>query len=286
MTARLTIAQAIKKSQMLEKVSDSARIDIEVLLASVLKKNRAYLYTWPEKELTEQENAQFLQWLERRIQGEPVAYITGEKEFWSLSLSVNSSTLIPRPDTELLVETALSLMSDNANPSPTIVDLGTGTGAIALALAQENPHWNIIAVDKQTDACQLAEHNRQKLQLDNVTVVCSDWLQALNTTPVNMVVSNPPYIEYDDPHLIQGDVRFEPHSALTAENNGLADIQVIIEQSSKQLVAGGYLLMEHGYQQAQAVQSLLQQHGYDACFTVNDLAGHPRVTGGQWNQSS
>ena len=284
MSTILSIAQALKSSHLLENVSDSARIDVEVLLAAVLTKDKTFLYTWPEKCLTEEESDQFLQWMQRRLNGEPVAYIVGEKEFWSLNLSVNSSTLIPRPDTELLVETALSLMDDSSNSSPNVIDLGTGTGAIALALATEKPHWNIIAVDNSVDACHLAEHNRQRYQLSNVEVICSHWLQAVNSLAMDMVVSNPPYIEYNDPHLMEGDVRFEPHSALTADDDGLADIETIIAQSSQQLVSGGYVLIEHGYQQNEAVQGLLQRYGYDGCFTVNDLAGHPRVTGGQWNQ--
>lgn len=283
MTESFTIAQALKCSRELEQVSDSARIDSEVLLAAALKKNRTYLYTWPEKKLSDAEAESFIKSLQRRKKGEPIAYIVGEKEFWSLTLSVNSSTLIPRPDTELLVETALSLFTHDSLSSPRkVIDLGTGTGAVALALASEKPQWQIIAADNSQAACDLAIHNRDVNQLSNVDIVLSDWLKSVPHNGIDLIVSNPPYIEKNDPHLQQGDVRFEPHSALTADNNGLADIEIIIAQSCEKLALNGWLLIEHGYQQANVVMALLQRSGYSACFTAKDMAGHPRVTAGQW----
>lgn len=278
----LTIAETLKAHSVLQAISDSARLDVEVLLAAALKKDRTYLYTWPEKIITEDEKTIFDGYLQRRANGEPIAYIVGEKEFWSLNLMVNNSTLIPRPDTEVLVETALSLFAeDDPLCKRKLVDLGTGTGAIALALASEKPQWQVVAVDNDRAACELAEKNRQKHRLSNVTIICSNWLQAVEMPLVDLIVSNPPYVEKNDPHLSQGDVRFEPHSALTANNNGLEDIETIITQSAKQLLPGGWLLLEHGYRQAEAVIALLLAHGYGQCFTANDMSGHPRVTVGQ-----
>jgi release factor glutamine methyltransferase len=282
MTTTFSIAEALKQYILLDFVSDSARLDLEVLLAAVLQKDRSYLYTWPEKCLSTAQNQQFVDYLQRRINGEPIAYIIGEKEFWSLSLSVNSSTLIPRPETELLVETALSLFGqDPESFCRSVIDLGTGTGAIALALASEKPQWNILAVDSNAQACELAEKNRQKHQCDNITVQCSDWFSAIDERSVDIIVSNPPYIDETDPHLTEGDVRFEPRSALTAGNNGLADIDIIAAQSRPYLLPNGWLLIEHGYQQAPAVLAILQQYHYQQCRTMHDMAGHPRITLGQ-----
>ncbi len=278
----ITIKQALQYSQSLAEVSDSPRIDVEVLLCAVLKKDRAYCYTWPEKNLSEAEESQFKQLIERRLNGEPIAYIVGEKEFWSLVLSVDESTLIPRPDTELLVESVLSLYEgDPSSANRTMIDLGTGTGAIALAIASEKKHWQVIAADNSQQACALAEKNRQAHTLDNVTVVCSNWLKDVKPQLVDCIVSNPPYIEKTDVHLNQGDVRFEPHSALVAEKNGLADIEMIAEQAIDYLLPSGWLLIEHGYQQAEDVAAVLTKNHFQQCVTIKDLSNQPRVTMGQ-----
>lgn len=282
-TPPFSIAGNMRQSSLLDVVSDSARLDTEILLAHALDKNRAYLYTWPEKLLSAEQQKTFDQLMQRRVNGEPIAYIIGEKEFWSLPLFVNESTLIPRPDTEVIVETALSLfVDDEPKTKRSVVDLGTGTGAIALALASEKPHWNIIAADNSAAACELAKKNQQRHQLHNMTVLCSDWLAAIDISGVDLIVSNPPYIQENDPHLYQGDVRFEPHSALTAKNNGLADIETISRQARNVLRSSGWLLIEHGYQQAEAVIAILQKNQYISCRTVNDMAGQPRMTMGQW----
>ena len=275
-----TIAQCLAQSASLAAVSDTARLDVEVLLAHALGKNRTYLYTWPETLLSQQEVVQFQHDLLRRQQGEPIAYIVGEKDFWSLTLFVNASTLIPRPETELLVEVALELLNDN--DGATVVDVGTGTGAIALALASEKPRWTITAIDNQVEACTLAERNRQRYQLANVSIRHGSWLIPIQGNKVDLIVSNPPYIDIDDGHLACGDVRFEPRSALVADEHGLADIQQIIQQSTAILLPKGWLLFEHGYQQGEAVQELLQASHFRDCFTRYDVAGQPRVTGGQW----
>ncbi len=194
--------------------SDSARLDTEILLGHILGRSRTWLYTWPEYELADSEQRQFDELLERRKNGEPVAHLTGEREFWSLPLKVNASTLIPRPETELLVETALALCPQEKLRA---LDLGTGTGAIALALASEKPGWRIVAAEKSSDALALAEENRRSLGLDNVQIVQSDWFTNIPPQKFDLIVSNPPYIDAADPHLRKGDVCFEPRSALVAE---------------------------------------------------------------------
>ena len=277
-----TITDNLQQSRYLADVSDSARLDVELLLAKALDKDRTYLYTWPEKTLTAAQQQQFDTYMQERIKGVPIAYVVGEKEFWSLMLSVNHSTLIPRPDTELIVETTLELFVDDApNLQRQVIDLGTGTGAIALALASEKPVWKITAADNNREACDLAEHNRQRHLLNNVTVVCSDWLSSITATEVDVIVSNPPYIAENDPHLLQGDVRYEPRTALTAKNNGLADIEKIVQQSRDILRISGWLLIEHGYQQGDHVLRALQASQYSHCRTIKDLSGQPRATIGQ-----
>ncbi len=273
-----SIAALLRLASRLEGISDSPRLDLEVLLCHVLDKPRSYLFTWPENVLDEKQLVHFSDLLKRRSRGEPIAYLTGEKEFWSLSLEVNATTLIPRPDTELLVETALHLID---KPDARVLDLGTGTGAIALALASERGHWHVIAVDTVPDAVALAEKNRQGLGLDNVRVMRSHWFDAVALQEFDLIVTNPPYIDADDPHLAEGDVRFEPGSALVSGNGGLADIELIICGAKKYLSDGGYLLIEHGYQQARAVRDLFHAEGYHQVVTENDLAGHERVTLGR-----
>ncbi|WP_295803695.1 peptide chain release factor N(5)-glutamine methyltransferase [uncultured Microbulbifer sp.] len=259
--------------------SDSPRLDLEVLLCHLLGKSRAWLYTWPEHELEPEQQAAFDRLFERRIAGEPVAHLTGNREFWSLPLKVNRSTLIPRPDTEVLVEAVLELRPQE---SLRALDLGTGTGAIALALATEKPHWQLLAVDKMPAAVALAEENRQQLGLANVQVRQSDWFDGVPPQHFDVIVSNPPYIDAQDPHLREGDVRFEPRSALVADEQGLADIRQIAAQARSYLAADGLLLVEHGWQQADAVAELLGTRGFEQVQSWRDLGGQQRVTGGQW----
>lgn len=273
-----SVAQCLKKAELLFEHSDSARRDAEVLLCHALGKPRVYLFTWPDKDLNDTELVQFESSLARRQRGEPVAYILGEKEFWSLSLKVNPSTLIPRPDTELLVETALELLPESAR---SLIDLGTGTGAIALALGTERPEWSLLALDKSAEAAALAEENRQALKLENVKVLQSDWFEQVQSTGFHAVISNPPYIDPDDEHLSQGDVRFEPHSALISESEGLSDIQHIVVEAWPRLLEGGWLMLEHGYQQAPRVQELMALQGYGDIHTRKDIAGQPRITLGK-----
>ncbi len=269
-------------TQQFSVVSDSARVDAEVLLSFVAQKNRTWLYTWPERELTASQTRQLQALIKRRLQGEPVAYLTGEREFWSLTLQVSPDTLIPRPDTELLVEIALELFSERSHENLNIIDLGTGTGAIALAIACEQPNWRIVGLDRIPAAVELAQRNKTQLQIPNATFLESDWFSALDKQRFDLIVSNPPYIEQQDPHLEQGDVRFEPRSALVAEDNGLLDIKNIIAQAPDFLVDQGWMLFEHGYQQADVVRNLLSERGFIAVQTRCDLAGLERATLGQW----
>lgn len=263
--------------------SPSARLDAELLLAHVLGKPRSYLRTWPEREPDAAQCAAFAALLERRRAGEPVAYLLGRQGFWSLELEVAPHTLIPRPDTELLVETALALCP--GGPAR-VLDLGTGTGAIALALACERPAWRVLGVDRVAEAVALAERNRARLGLGNARFVESRWFSALAGERFAMIVGNPPYIAADDRHLSEGDVRFEPASALVAGQDGLDDIRLIVDEAPEHLEAGGWLLLEHGYDQAEAVRALFAARGFTAVESRRDLGGHQRITLGQWKEDA
>lgn len=259
--------------------SPTPRLDAELLLAQALGKSRSYLHTWPEHEPAAAQLAGYQAALARRRAGEPVAYILGRQGFWSLELDVARHTLIPRPDTEVLVETALALLP--ATPLQGL-DLGTGTGAIALALACERPAWQMTGVDRVPAAVALAQGNGARLQLTNARFVESCWFSALAGQRFQLIVSNPPYIAAADPHLSQGDVRFEPSSALVAGVDGLDDIRLIIEQAPAHLLGGGWLLLEHGFEQAEAVRELLSRRGFTAVDSRRDLGGHQRISVGQW----
>lgn len=279
----LTIASCLQQSSQLATVSDTPRLDVEIILAHVLQKSRTYLFAWPEKNLTHIEAAFFNQLFSRRLTGEPVAHIVGMREFWSLEFMVNNSTLIPRPDTELLVETVLELFAnDEQNTVRRLLDLGTGTGAIVLALAHEKKSWQCVGVDKELAAVELAEKNRVRLNIANAKIQQSNWFSALSVeTGFDIIVSNPPYIDPQDSHLAHGDVRFEPLSALIADNKGLADLEFIIAQAPVYLMKYGWLLVEHGYDQAQSVRELFQVNGYEKIKTLRDVGGNERVTLGQ-----
>lgn len=258
--------------------SDSPKRDAEILLSFVTGKARTYLLAFGETEIT----AEQLLWLEtlanRREQGEPIAYLVGEREFWSLPLSVSSATLIPRPDTECLVEQALARLP--AMPCR-ILDLGTGTGAVALALATERRDCAVIAVDINADAVALARHNAEKLTIDNVCFLQGSWFEPVSGR-FALIASNPPYIDANDPHLNEGDVRYEPHSVLVAAAEGMADLAAIVSQAPGYLDPGGWLMLEHGWQQANAVQELLKNSGFSAVMTCKDYGNNDRVTLGQW----
>lgn len=259
--------------------SESPRRDAEILLEHVTGKARTYILAFGETLLTAEQEAQLSVLLARRKNGEPVAHLTGEREFWSLPLYVSAATLIPRPDTECLVEQALARLPESACR---ILDLGTGTGAIALALASERPDCQVTAVDVMPDAVALAQRNLARLGFSNVEIMQSSWFSALAQRSFEMIVSNPPYIDERDPHLSQGDVRFEPLTALVAGNEGLADIEQIITTSREHLTPGGWLLLEHGWTQGAAVRALFSAAGYDCVETCRDYGDNDRLTLGKW----
>lgn len=276
----MRIDQAIlwAKSTLVE--SDSALLDAQVLLAFVLGKETVHLMTWPERELTAEQQKQFKGFVNERLVGAPIAHLTGIREFWSLPLKVNNSTLIPRPDTEVLVESVLKVCKIDAELN--ILDLGTGTGAIILALASELPKARCTGVDFSEDAINLANENGVQLKLDDVQFLQSNWFEQVQGK-FDVIVSNPPYIDPDDVHLQMGDVRFEPLSALVADNHGLADIELIAEQALSYLTLGGYLFIEHGYDQRLAVQTILQKLSYSNIETIKDYGGNDRVTMAMFN---
>ena len=257
---------------------DSPKRDAEILLGFVTGKSRSWLVAFDETELLPEQQAQLDALLARRVRGEPVAHLTGEREFWSLPLRVSDATLIPRPDTEVLGEETLARLP--AAPAR-ILDLGTGTGAIALALASERPDCTVLGVDRIAAAVALAQSNAERLGIANATFVLSHWFDALPAARFDVIVSNPPYIDASDQHLSQGDVRFEPLSALVADDAGLADLRLLIACAPQWLTPGGWLLLEHGWQQDAAVRALMQQQGFLQVATVNDYGGNPRVTLGQ-----
>ena len=259
---------------------ESPRADADALLCHLLACRRSYLMTWPERELDADQQATLQAWLDRRLAGEPIAHLIGEREFWSLPLKVSPATLIPRPDTEVLVEQALARLP--AGPCA-LLDLGTGTGAIALALKSERPDADVWAVDRMADAAALARENSAALGLP-IEVRDGSWFEPLGepdrdkTPRFAVIVSNPPYIDGADPHLEQGDVRFEPRSALVADDAGLADIRHIVAHAPAYLLTDGWLLLEHGWDQGGAVRQLLRDGGYREVATVRDYGDNDRVT--------
>ncbi|OEF27421.1 peptide chain release factor N(5)-glutamine methyltransferase [Vibrio rumoiensis] len=261
--------------------SESPSLDAAVLMCHILDKPRSYLLTWPEKELEQEQQSRFDALIAKRASGEPVAYIVGEREFWSLPLEVSTSTLIPRADTERLVELAIDKVSLLDGD---ILDLGTGTGAIALALATEFPKRNVVGIDLQVEAQQLATRNAEKLKITNAHFLQGSWFSPIEASAqFACVVSNPPYIDKMDAHLAQGDVRFEPLTALVAEEKGLADLRYIAEHARHYLLDGGWLLMEHGFEQGKAVRDILQEYGYQQITTEKDYGHNDRVTLGCWS---
>src|SRR3989338_7917445 len=258
--------------------SGSARIEVQCLLQAVLQANRAWLLTHPEHQLDDQQYARYAALFERRLLGEPVAYLLGEREFYGLNFKVSPATLIPRPDTELLVALALQHIPQQGRCR--VLDLGTGSGAIALSIAHARPNAEVVAVDTSTAALEIAQLNAQRLDLKSARFLQGDWFSALHDERFDIVVSNPPYIAAGDAHLARGDVRFEPRSALVSGAEGLDDIRRITAQAKAHLNPDGWLLFEHGYDQAAQVRALLQQAGFTAVFSARDLAGIERVSGG------
>lgn len=268
-------------TRILAESSDSPELDAEILLCLILEKNRSYLRSWPKKQLHAQQRLQYKTLLKKRQQGTPIAYITGQREFWSREFKVSPDVLIPRPDTELLIELALPLIPKDK--SCKLIDLGTGSGAIAVTLATERPYAQIIGTDSSEAALKIAKQNADHYHCRNLRLVQSFWFEQIADNDFDLVISNPPYIAANDPHLQQGDLRFEPHSALVADENGLKDISVIAESACKHLKEGGFLLIEHGYNQQPQVQAIFESFDYANIQTHTDLGGNPRVTVGQWH---
>lgn len=254
------------------------RLEAELLLADILSRPRAYLFSHGDESLTPDQAEAFAALLERRLGGEPIAYLTGTQGFWNLDLAVNSDVLIPRPETELLVELALQRLP--VHGSPRVLDLGTGSGAIALALASERPRAEIVATDESEAALKTARHNALQNGLEQVRFLRSDWFTSLEGC-FDLIISNPPYVAIDDPHLEQGDCRFEPRAALTPGPDALSAYRCIVTQAADYLVPGGWLMFEHGFDQGAALRALLQQEGFAKPESHRDLQGHERVTLGQ-----
>lgn len=275
----ITVKQAQKRAvEALLPSSDTAHMDANILVGYCLQKTRTWLMTWPDAVLTAEQAGELGGYVTRRVKGEPVAYIVGEQEFWSLPLKVNRYTLIPRPETELLVELALEKITKN---NAAVLDLGTGSGAIPLALKSERTNWQVAALDFSQDALDVAKENADRLQLA-VDFIQSDWFEKVPEQLFDLVISNPPYIDGVDKHLAEGDVRFEPDTALVADEQGYGDIRRIGCEASRYLANGGLLMFEHGFEQGAGVRRILKDNQFDEIETIKDLAGLDRVTMGCW----
>ena len=275
-------AQLTAAVRQLQSASGSPRLDAEILLAQVLNKPRSYLYSWPDAQLTEYQHQQFQRLIDKRSKGEPIAYLTGRREFWSLELVVTAATLIPRPETELLV--GLALQHIPVNQPLRIADLGTGSGGIAIAIASERPLAQIIATDSSPQALAIAQQNNNRLLKNSqVTFITSDWFSALKGELFDLIISNPPYIATHSPYLSQGDLRFEPQQALCSGIDGLDAIRHIVTHSPSFLRQGGQLFLEHGFDHADAVQDLMLSAKFTAVASYQDDSAIVRVTHGRRN---
>ncbi|PTQ87224.1 peptide chain release factor N(5)-glutamine methyltransferase [Agitococcus lubricus] len=255
--------------------NEDAALEIELMLCQVLKKSRIFLRTWPDTLLTEAQVTQLDAYLQQREQGVPLAYILGERAFWTLNLSVSPEVLIPRPDTECVVEKVLALAQGK---QWRVADLGTGSGAIALSLAKEHPEWSIVATDLYPQSLAIAKHNAQKNQIRHVEFVQGSWFEPL-TGLFDCIVSNPPYIVANDPHLAQ--LRHEPQRALVADKEGLSDLAHLVQHAADYVVQGGWLVLEHGFDQGAVVRQLMQAAGWIHTMTGQDYGGNDRYTVGQ-----
>ena len=277
MTEPRSIAANLQTAiKLLTDSSDTPRLDAESLLAHALEKSRSHLFAWPEKKIDADQQQHFDRLIEQRRRGHPVAYLIGTREFWSQRLRVSKDTLIPRPETELLVEFAIAHIK--MNPVRQVLDLGTGSGAIALAVASECPGVSVYATDNSPAALSIARHNADALRIDNVSFVLGDWFVGLPPIRFDLIVGNPPYIAERDPHLSRGDVAFEPRNALVGGTDGLDAIRTILATAPGFLQAGGILAVEHGFDQGEAVRAIFHQHGFADVQTQQDLNGLDRIS--------
>ena len=275
----ITVTELILKAEQSINTSESARLDAEILFCDVMQFNRTRIYSHPDQVVPEDKMALFQSLIEQRQQGCPIAHLTGKKEFWSLELAISEDTLIPRPETELLVETALQIIPENA--AFNILDLGTGSGAIAIAIASERPNCKIVATDINTNTLVMAEKNAETHQLQNIQFYLSNWFQNIPSQEFDLIVSNPPYIKQGDENLSLGDVRFESELALVAGIDGMQAINIILENAKHYLAADAYLLIEHGYDQRLLVQEAFLKNDFKQPKTFQDLSGQDRITRGQ-----
>jgi len=266
--------------EQLKPCSDSARLDADIILAFALDIPRTRFITQADTPISDSQFDTIQDLISKRQSGLPVSYVIGTQGFWDLELIVNEHTLIPRPETEQLVEFALAIFPKDKQIS--VIDLGTGTGAIAIAIAKSRPNWHVVACEKSKEALKVARENSEHYQLKNIELIESDWFSAVDSDlSFDLIISNPPYISEQDPHLTQGDVKFEPITALSAGPDGLDDICQIVRSAKEYLNEHGWLIVEHGYDQGEAVKALFAKHGYHTIQQGLDLNGHTRMTYGQ-----
>lgn len=272
----------LNKNSVYQNHNNDFKLESEILLSHVLEKNRVYLHTWPEKIINEKIIKKFLELLEKKAEGIPIAYLIGKQEFFDLELEINENVLIPRPETEILIEQVLQKIPEFK--ALNILDLGTGSGAIALTIAKHRPKTKIYAVDKSELALNVAKNNALKLNIHNVNFILGNWFEPFVNTKIkfDFIVSNPPYIAPDDHHLITETIKFEPQIALVSKDNGLADIKTIIKNSNRYLNKNGHLFLEHGYNQQDDVKRFLEAHNFKNIQTIKDLNGNYRMTFGQF----
>lgn len=271
----MTIVKEMIKniSRQLTMCSETQYLDAEILVGHVLKKSRAELFAYLEIQVTPTQKKQLADYVSRRVAGEPIAYILGEKEFWSLNLTVTPDVLIPRPETEMLVEWILKNLPKDEKLR--VADLGTGSGAIAIAIASERPHWQLVAIDNYKKALKVAKTNSEKHHIHNINFYLGEWCQALAQRNYHAIVGNPPYIPDNDKHLQQ--LKYEPRGALAGGPDGLSAIKTIIEEAKSYITNGGWLLLEHGFDQSQKIIELMQEAHYHQIQGHTDLAGLPRM---------
>lgn len=258
--------------------SPTAKLDAELLLAHALKKPRVYLYTHDTDTLSDDTILRFDELIKERARGMPIAYLVGEREFWSLPFEVTPDVLIPRPETEGIIELVLTFLGSQANCH--VLELGTGTGAISVALAKEKPNWHIYAVEQSEAALEVAKRNIARHDVKNIELIHSNWFTCVPEVFFDAIISNPPYLASDDPHQHEGDVQFEPKSALLSGDTGLDDLTWIVKHASSYLKSGAPLILEHGYQQAEALRAIFEKYKYKGIKSLTDYAGHVRITYG------